>query len=137
MLEVRTAGDPDESALVWTDLSPQKIATGVTAMGTSVSPSVVRDWLNEQDVRLRKIAKVLAGGEHRDRDAQFLRIAALKADYHAAGNPVLSVDTKAKEKLGQLYRAGRVRSQQAFVAFDHDFPSWATGVVIQGLRIKI
>jgi hypothetical protein len=57
-------------------------------------------------------------------------ITARKAEYRDAGQPVFSVDTKAKEHLGQLYREGRVRTQQAFAAFDHDFPSWATGVVI-------
>ena len=52
------------------------------------------------------------------------------AQYEAAGNPYFSIDTKAKEHLGKLFRAGRVRSTQAFHAFDHDFPSWADGVLI-------
>jgi hypothetical protein len=130
VLEVRTAGDPDEEAIIWTDLSPRKIANVVTALGTPVSPQVVRDWLEEQKLRLRKIVKDLPGGVHPDRDAQFQRIAALKTEYLDAGEPVFSIDTKAKEHLGQLYRQGRVRTQQAFQAFDHDFPSWATGVVI-------
>lgn len=130
MLEVRTAGDPDEADTVWTDLSPHQIAAVVTQMGTPVSPPVVQDWLDDHGLRRRQIAKVLEGGQHPDRDAQFLRIAELKAEYLQAGNPVFSIDTKAKEHLGQLYRAGRVRTQCAFEAFDHDFPSWATGVII-------
>ena len=40
------------------------------------------------------------------------------------------MDSKAKEHLGQLYRAGRVYTQRAFKAFDHDYPSWATGILI-------
>lgn len=130
VLEVRTAGDPDQAEVAWTDLSPRQIAEVVTELGTPVSPPVVRDWLNEQGLALHKIEKVLAGGTHPDRDAQFQRIAALKVTYRDAGNPVFSVDTKAKEHLGYLYRQGRVRTQQAFRAFDHDFPSWASGVVI-------
>ena len=130
MLEVRTAGNPDEEDVVWTDLSPRQIADAVTALGTPVSPPVVRAWLEEQGLGLHQIEKVLAGGTSPDRDTQFQRIAALKADYLDAGQPVFSVDTKAKEHLGHLYREGRVRTQQAFAAFDHDFPSWATGVVI-------
>ena len=130
MLEIHTAGDPDDEKSVWTQLSPVKIAATVAEMGTPVSPQVVRDWLEDEGLALHKISKVLAGGESPDRDAQFQRIATLKAEYHNAGNPVLSVDTKAKERLGQLYRKGRVWTQQAFQAFDHDFPSWATGVVI-------
>jgi hypothetical protein len=130
LLEVRTAGDPDEPGVVWTDLAPRQLAAAAADLGTPVSPPVVRDWLDEQGLALHKIAKVLAGGESPDRDAQFQRIAALKAEYLDAGNPVFSIDTKAKEHLGQLYRNGRVWTQQAFEAFDHDFPSWATGVVI-------
>jgi hypothetical protein len=130
VLEVRTAGNPDEEDVLWTDLSPKQIASAVTALGTPVSPSVVRDWLEDQGIVLHQIKKVLEGGQSPDRDAQFQRITVLKAEYLDAGNPVFSVDTKAKEHLGQLYRKGRVRTQQGFAAFDHDFPSWATGVVI-------
>lgn len=124
------AGDPDEKDVLWTDLSPRQIAEAVTDMGTAVSPPVVQDWLEEQKLSRRKIEKVLPGGQSSDRDTQFRRIAELKAEYQAVGNPVFSVDTKAKERLGQLFRKGRIWTQQAFQAFDHDFPSWATGVII-------
>ncbi len=130
VLEVRTAGNPDDAGVLWTDLSSRQLADTVTDMGTPVSPPVVRDWMKEQKLGRHKIAKVLAGGHSPDRDAQFLRIAELKAKYLAAGDPVFSLDTKAKEHLGQLFREGRVWTQQAFRAFDHDFPSWATGVII-------
>jgi hypothetical protein len=86
--------------------------------------------MEAEGLRLRKIRKVLAGGASVDRDAQFERIDDLIAGYQAAGNPCFSVDTKAKERLGKLYRAGRARCSQAFRAFDHDFPSWADGVII-------
>lgn len=116
--------------MLWTDLSLQQIADTVAEMGTPVSPPVVRDWMEQQKLALHKIQKVLPGGQNPDRDAQFGRIGELREDYAAAGNPVFSLDTKAKEHLGQLFRAGRVWTQKAFQAFDHDFPSWATGVVI-------
>ena len=53
-----------------------------------------------------------------------------KRQYFQARNPVFSIDTKANEFLGQLYRTGRLWTQEATRAFDHDFPSWATGLVI-------
>ena len=130
VLEVRTAGNPDEADVLWTDLSPGRIAATVTEMGTPVSPPVVRDWLEDQGLARHKIEKTLAGGASPDRNAQFERIAELKAEYLDAGNPVFSIDTKAKEHLGQLFRAGRVWTQKAFQGLDHDFPSWATGVII-------
>ena len=119
VLEGRTAGDPDDEDSLWTDLSPQAIAGAVTAMGTSVCPSVVRDWLDDQGLALHKIAKSLEGGQSPDRNTQFLRLAELKADYAETGNPVFSMDSKAREHLGQLYRAGRVYTQRAFKALDH------------------
>lgn len=86
--------------------------------------------MDEHGLRLRKIRKVKAGGQSEGRDAQFQIIAQLIENYRQAGNPYFSVDTKAKEFQGQLFRQGRVRSTQAFEAFDHDFPSWADGVII-------
>ena len=130
MLEVRTAGDPDDEDVAWTDFSPRQIADLMTKMGTPVSAPVVRDWLEDQGLGLHKIVKDLAGGEHPDRNAQFERILDYQVEYFDADNPVFSIDTKAKEHLGELYRQGRVRTQRAFRAFDHDFPRWATGVVI-------
>jgi hypothetical protein len=127
---VRSAGDPDDPDVLWTDLSPRQIAEAVSDLGTPVSPPVVENWMREQKLAPHRIEKVLEGGQSPDRDAQFRRIAELKAEYSAAGNPVFSLDTKAKEHLGQLFRKGRVWTQRAFQAFDHDFPSWASGVVI-------
>ena len=130
MLEVRTAGDPDSPDVLWTDLSPRQISEAVGKLGTPVSAPVVQDWMEEQKLSRRQIEKVIEGGHSPDRDTQFRRIAELKTQYAAAGNPVFSIDTKAKEHLGQLFRKGRVWTQKACQAFDHDFPSWATGVVI-------
>jgi hypothetical protein len=76
------------------------------------------------------MAKTLAGGHSPDRDAPFQRIAERIADYEAAGHPSFSIDAKAKEHLGKLCRAGRIRSSQAFRAVAQDFPRWADGVLI-------
>ena len=129
-LEVRTAGDPDRTEFLSTDFSPSQIAAEVGAMGTPVSPHVVRDWLAKLDIALHKQAKVVAGGQSPDRNTQFENIADLRRRYLDAGNPVFSIDTKAKERLGLLYRKGRVWTQRAIPVFDHDFPSWATGLII-------
>ena len=129
-MEVRTAGDPDAEDCLWTDHSPSQIAEMVAALGTPASPHVVRGWMKEQGLRQRKIAKVLSGGVSPDREAQFKRIDDLMIEYFEAGEPVFSIDSKAKEHLGQLYRKGRTWTQSPLAAFDHDFPSWGTGVII-------
>jgi hypothetical protein len=130
VLKVRTAGDPDEAEVLWTDLRPRQIADAMEELGTPVSPRVVLDWLEEKKLALHKIQKSLAGGHSPDRNTQFLQIGKFIADYIDMGNPIFSLDSKAREHLGQLFRKGRVYTQKAFQAFDHDFPSWARGVII-------
>lgn len=130
LLTVRTAGDPDDETIVFTDLSPRTLSQKLNVMGTPVSDKTIRQWMDENDLRLRNISKVLACGSVTERNTQFGRIAELIDQYQADGNPYFSVDTKAKEFLGQLYRSGRVRSNRPFKAFDHDFPSLADGVLI-------
>jgi hypothetical protein len=64
------------------------------------------------------------------RNEQFENIAALKADYQERGLPVISIDTKKKEYLGLFYRQGKLYTQEVIEVFDHDFNSFAEGVVI-------
>jgi hypothetical protein len=130
LVQTRTAGDPDDEQIVFTDLTPTRLEAELKARNTPASDDLIRPWMEEQNLRLRKIRKTLPGGESPDRDAQFSHLARLIEEYEAAGNPYFSVDTKAKEFLGQLFRRGRVRCNRAFEAFDHDFPSWAEGVLI-------
>ena len=65
-----------------------------------------------------------------NRNAQFERIAELRALYEAKGNPVVSVDTKKKELIGNLFREGKIYTTETVEVFDHDFPSLAEGVAI-------
>lgn len=66
--------------------------------------------------------------EHRNE--QFENIIRLKAEYAAAGNPIISMDTKKKEYLGNFYRDGHLYTQQALHTYDHDFNSFAEGIII-------
>jgi hypothetical protein len=131
VIQDRTAGDPMRENVTWTDLSPVEIAERMELdLDLSIAPPVVRRVLDILGFRRRKIAKVLAGKEVPDRDQQFLRIAELKEEFLVLGLPVISMDTKKKEFLGNLYRDGRVYTTEAIKAFDHDFPTWAEGVII-------
>lgn len=130
LLKHRIAGNPDDAAVLYTDLSPAQLSSQMNQLGTPVSHEPIRQWMTSQKLRLRGIHKVLSCGQSANRDAQFQRITELIEEYKATGNPYFSVDTKAREFLGQLYRQGRVRCTKAFQAFDHDFPNLATGVII-------
>lgn len=131
ILQERTAGDPMRDNVTWTDLTPVEIASQLDHdFEINIAPAIVRRVLAALNFRLRKIAKVLPGKESPNRNQQFLRIAEWKEMFLAMGRPVISMDTKKKEFLGNLYRAGRVYTRVAIKAFDHDFPSWASGVII-------
>jgi hypothetical protein len=64
------------------------------------------------------------------RNEQFERIGELKASYRAAGNPVVSMDTKKKEQIGNFYRDGSLYTTAELQTFDHDFTSFSEGVII-------
>lgn len=64
------------------------------------------------------------------RNEQFEKIAKLKEDYQTAGHPVISIDTKKKEYLGNFYRSGRIYTREVIETYDHDFPSFAEGIII-------
>ena len=69
-------------------------------------------------------------GQHADRNAQFEKIAELKQHSLEAGRPVISIDTKKKELLGNFYRDGVTDGIEPTVVNDHDFPSASSGKVI-------
>ena len=77
LTKTRTAGDPDDEQIIYTDLTPARLEQELAAMQTPVSDDVIRQWMDDQGLRLRKIHKVLAGGSSPDRDAQFNHIADL------------------------------------------------------------
>jgi hypothetical protein len=116
--------------IIWTDLTPGQIAEALAEQGTPVSEPVVRQLLEEQGYGRRQAQKSAAMGEHPDRDAQFRNIARLRAEYLASPDPLLSIDTKKRELLGNFYRKGKLYTTEPLRVFDPDFPSFADGVVI-------
>ena len=102
-----TRGDP-ECPLRWTSKSVEKLAAELQAQGHVVSPTTIRGLLRDQGYRLQNDRKVHEGAaEHPDRDAQFQWIHDKTVAFQAAGQPVISVDTKKKELVGNFRNAGR------------------------------
>jgi len=131
VLKEFTAGDPMDAQVVWTNLTPQAIATLLAEQQqVRVSKSVVRKLLRKHHYRRRKAQKKQTLKTVPHRDAQFAKISALKAEFVAAGNPIISFDTKKKEYLGNLYRAGHLYTRQELRTLDHDFTSDAEGLII-------
>ena len=128
VLEDHTAGDPMRLDVKWTNLSRREIAKRITAMGTPVSRDVVSQLLRKHGYRRRKaLKKKTMGPRNPDRNAQFENIARLKKEYLKAGLPVISMDTKKKELLGNFYRDGTIDTQETIETNDHDFGSAGSG----------
>jgi Rhodopirellula transposase DDE domain len=130
VLQDHTAGDPMRAELKWTNLSRRQIARRMADLGAEVSRDVVSQLLREHGYRRRKALKKKTMGHHRDRDVQFEKIARLKERYLKAGLPVISIDTKKKELLGDFYRDGVIETRATIATNDHDFGSAGSGVVI-------
>jgi hypothetical protein len=124
------AGDPMRADVQWTNLSRRQIARRLKELGTPAGKNVVSRLLWEHGYRRRKPQKKRTMGQHADRNAQFERIAELKQKYLAAGEPVISIDTKKKELLGNFHRDGVTDGVEPTVVNDHDFPSYADGKLI-------
>jgi hypothetical protein len=99
-------GDP-ESPLRWTTKSTAKLAAELTAMGHRVSARTVAKLLKQAGYSLQANSKTLEGAQHQDRDAQFGYLNTQVERFQADGDPVISVDTKKKELVGNYTAAGR------------------------------
>ncbi len=106
LIEPTSRGDP-ESPLRWTCKSVRKLAQELNGMGHQISHRLVADLLHELGYSLQANRKTKEGTSHTDRDAQFQHINAQVKASQAASQPVISVDTKKKEKIGDFANAGR------------------------------
>jgi hypothetical protein len=106
LVEPMTRGDP-QSPLRWTCKSTTRLAAELNRGGARVSQRSVCDLLAELDYSLQATRKTREGAQHPDRDAQFAHIAKRVAQFLAAGQPVISVDTKKKELIGDFANGGR------------------------------
>ena len=130
VINEHTAGSPMDETIKWTNLSRSDIAANLKEKGFTVSVTVVDQLLEKHDFRPRQAFKVEAGKKNiPNRDEQFKNIAQLKQDYSEKGLPVLSMDVKKKELIGNFFRAGKLYTQEVIRVNDHDFPSLAEGKV--------
>ena len=106
LVEPTSRGDP-MSALRWTCKSTYRLAEELKQQGHEVSQRTVCDLLSQMDYSLQSTRKTREGKQHEDRDAQFRFIAQSVSEFQAAGDPVISVDTKKKELIGDFKNAGR------------------------------
>lgn len=129
-MKYETAGDP-MTGLLWTRKATRKIAAELQREGIMVSDKTVACLLDELGYSLqanrKKIALSGKGSlqQRTDRDMQFRRICRMRGKFSRNQDPIISVDTKKKELIGNFKNSGRLWRNQPCDVSDHDFPSYA------------
>lgn len=126
-----TAGDPMKN-LKWTCKSTRSIADELKKLGHQVTHETVRTILKDLGYSLQTNRKMLSGKDHPDRDAQFRYINRTVNRFFKKNNPVISVDTKKKELVGNFENKGREwkKKGEATKVLDHDYRSWGEGIAV-------
>lgn len=127
-----TAGDP-MTGLRWTRKTTEKIASELSSLDIHVSANTVGRLLKQMDFSLRVNHKKLSTGSKTDqneRNEQFVYISKLKEKFSLASHPVVSVDTKRKEMVGNFKNPGTAWNKQPVLVKDHDFRSEAVGMAV-------
>src|SRR5215475_11521552 len=106
LVEPDERGDP-MSPLRWTTKSTRALAAELARQGHKVGADTVGDLLRAEGFSLQGNAKTIEGRRHPDRDAQFRYVNEQVKAHQAAADPVISVDTRKKELVGEFKNAGR------------------------------
>lgn len=131
LIDPLTRGDP-MSPLRWTCKSKANLAAAMVKAGWKVSATKVGRMLHDLGYSLKAPRKSIEGAAHPDRNAQFLHINAMAEDFLGRGQPVISVDTKKKELVGDFKNGGKEwqPANQPDKVLVHDFPGDAVGKAI-------
>lgn len=130
MLQADTAGDPTGRRGLWTGKRLRDISSQLAQLGLRVCPNTVRRLLEEIDYALHANRKSLSANSSPFRDQQFGILNHQRHEFSRSGYPIISVDTKKKELVGQFKNNGRVWSREPILVQDHDFRSQAQGMAI-------
>jgi Rhodopirellula transposase DDE domain len=129
LLQDTVAGDP-VTGLKWTYRSLRKLQKALRRRGIRLALGTIARLLSDLGFSLRTCRKQKAGIRNPDRDRQFRHIARMRKLYMGKELPVISVDVKKKELVGNFKNAGRTWRRRSRMVLDHDFPSWALGWAI-------
>lgn len=129
LLQEDTAGDPTGRLLRWTGKRLVQITRELRQLDITLSPRTVRRLLKQLGYALHANCKSLSTS-HPQRDQQFQYIARQRRCFQRQAQPIISVDTKKKELVGNFKNPGRVWGLEAPAVQDHDFRSQAGGLAI-------
>lgn len=129
LLQDITAGDPT-TGMKWTHRSTRKLARALRRLGFRIGYRTVARLLHQANYSLRTNRKCLAGTHDPDRDRQFLHLVRQRRRYLKHGWPVISVDAKKRELVGNFKNPGRCWRREPRRVLDHDFRRSAVGVAV-------
>lgn len=129
IVEPQTAGLP-QTDVKWTHLSCVQIINGFEQRGLQVSRYYVRQMLQLRGYKKRKLVKMNDLSQSEKRNEQFKKIEVYRKQFTDMDFPVLSIDTKKKEMIGNFHRSGSCYSQSMRRVNDHDFASFSEGQIV-------
>jgi hypothetical protein len=129
LLRDDTAGDPMGRRGLWTGKRLRALSRELAQLGLRACPNTVRDLLEELDYGLHANHKSLCPNRSPHRNEQFEYLNSQRQRFSQQGYPLISVDSKKKELVGQFKNNGRVWSRTPILVQDHDFRSQAKGLV--------
>jgi hypothetical protein len=130
VIEPHIAGDPMKPEIKWTNLSRSEIAALLVKKGFKITKNTVKKLLKHQGFKKRKIQKRNSMKQVQDRDAQFDVINQARDDFTQSGDPVISVDTKKKEAIGDNSRPGESYATGQMDGPDHTFSKLDVGQAV-------
>jgi Rhodopirellula transposase DDE domain len=130
VLADHTAGNPMKEDVKWTNLTKAEIIVEMGKRGIKISKNIVRKLLKKNKFVKRKAQKSTSTTQHKERDKQFKKIKKARKEYENSDNPIISIDTKKVEQIGNLYRDGKIECVEPIEVYDHDFPSLSIGKII-------
>lgn len=128
-MEPDTAGDPMGKSLRWTRKSTYSLSNSLEANNMYISPNTAGKALRNLGYSLKSNRKSISTTQHPDRDLQFQLIKSKINEYQDINQPIISVDTKKKELIGNFTNTGRKYCLEAEKTLDHDFLSHASGTI--------
>ena len=128
-LKYDVAGDPI-TGIRWTHRTTEKIAAELATLDIQVCPRTVARILKDLHYRLRVNHKRVSAGSGPDRDQQFTYIASQRDKFAARGLPIVSIDAKKRELVGNFKNPGSGWAKTPQAVNDHDFRSQAIGIAI-------
>jgi len=130
ILQPYTAGSPTNESIRWTNLSWTSISERLKQKGLDVGRYVVKNLMKQIGYVRRKMVKCKTMAQVAFRNEQFEYIKKITWEFMANGLPVLSIDSKKKELIGNFYRDGYLLTQEQVNVYDHDFKSFSDGTVV-------